>query len=553
MLIGNANRELRPFLLHVPISLITRTQRSGVLLEASAMSSTRLSGVLFRRTIRGGHASLAIVVTSLAEDGERARSPPKEERMVLVIVRLGGAEWSAQGDDGKERAARLRSDVRRMCKLGHELEFEGRFDGGSTSSREAGGAPPMTDWRAWENFIVDYHLPASPSDESNVRVRRELAWDAARCQRTRAKYFAAPPAKQPSKARAKAATSVESDAARSVDRQSRQKDEAARSAARHHGGGIGKRRQGEIVADFLLWMLSTAGLRGGDDTGSEAAEDGVHDDEGTPQEPQPRRRLFMERWVPLPSSVAARATRAKGYAGEVEVKDEAGRDSITRTDAVGKKGAARPSQDTAHDSDLPPSLAGGVVDAAGGAGHVSLALALRGVRSTVVDPRRTVGQLPGRDRKALRKAGVPPFAAYRAWFGSRPPGVDGLFREGAATYTGMDGRSATDPTLLPVCSMCSEDRLLADCAALVALHPDEATGAIVETAVEHEIPFLVVPCCVFSRLFPERRRAPGGGDGGPPVRTYDDLLDWLVARHPAIRTTRLPFDGANVAVWATFK
>jgi len=36
------------------------------------------------------------------------------------------------------------------------------------------------------------------------------------------------------------------------------------------------------------------------------------------------------------------------------------------------------------------------------------------------------------------------------------------------------------------------------------------------------------------------------------VSTYLDLIDWLVAKHPSIRVTRLPFDGANLAVWSTF-
>jgi len=85
-------------------------------------------------------------------------------------------------------------------------------------------------------------------------------------------------------------------------------------------------------------------------------------------------------------------------------------------------------------------------------------------------------------------------------------------------------------------------------------------GSIVETAVENEIPFVVVPCCVFSRLFPDRVKPLGEYDtaeitdgGSNVVSTYHDLIDWLVAKHPSIRVTRLPFDGANLAVWSTFK
>ena len=71
-----------------------------------------------------------------------------------------------------------------------------------------------------------------------------------------------------------------------------------------------------------------------------------------------------------------------------------------------------------------------VLDVAGGAGHVSLALTLRNVKSTVIDPRSTIGSLPGRDRKLLKKSKKPMFDTYRAWFGSRPDGVDTFFREG---------------------------------------------------------------------------------------------------------------------------
>merc|ERR1711862_996448 len=147
---------------------------------------------------------------------------------------------------------------------------------------------------------------------------------------------------------------------------------------------------------------------------------------------------------------------------------------------------------------------------------------------------------------------------YRAWFGKRPDGVDSLFREGVDSndvkddvFAKMGGTLAEDPTKLPICSMCSEDNLLSRCDAIVALHPDEATGDIVECAVENRIPFVAVPCCVFSRLFPERFRPDvKKGDVNSLVSTYSDLLDWLVAKDPSIRVTQLPFEGANLAVWS---
>jgi hypothetical protein len=93
----------------------------------------------------------------------------------------------------------------------------------------------------------------------------------------------------------------------------------------------------------------------------------------------------------------------------------------------------------------------------------------------------------------LKKSKKKTFRTFRAWFGSRPEGIDSFFREGCKDYftnTSADGKN--DSQVIPVCSMHSEDELLANCTAIVALHPDEATGIIVETAVKHRIPFVVV-------------------------------------------------------------
>ena len=99
------------------------------------------------------------------------------------------------------------------------------------------------------------------------------------------------------------------------------------------------------------------------------------------------------------------------------------------------------------------SSGSGVVDAAGGSGFVSLALSFRGVKSTVVDARESVGCLPRRDRKALRKAArrrpgeVVKFNVLRAWFGEKPAGADLEFDGGQ------------DDVRIPVCSSDSDDGL----------------------------------------------------------------------------------------------
>ena len=178
----------------------------------------------------------------------------------------------------------------------------------------------------------------------------------------------------------------------------------------------------------------------------------------------------------------------------------------------------------------------GVLDVAGGSGHVSMTLGMNGIKSTIVDPRENVGRLPGRDRKIWNRAmkGLTTcqpvqFESYRAWFGI-PPDV-----------------RYDEQKSLPVCD--EQDAMLAQCSAILALHPDEATDAVVDLAVKQQIPFFIVPCCVFFRLF-HHRRMPGSSQ---PVSTYNELLDYLQAKHISIKRVELPFEGANILLWSSFK
>jgi hypothetical protein len=261
----------------------------------------------------------------------------------------------------------------------------------------------------------------------------------------------------------------------------------------------------------------------------------------------------------------------------------------------------------------------GVLDIAGGSGHVSMALGLRGIQSTVVDARSSVGKLPQRDRKlwnqrlkaeqhtttrttrtkhqrdedqssthfsivggpgvpnrnddqpntlasgtheeerptipysrrnptvmVCQPVGVVPFRTHRAWFGSKPSGVDATFRhpdeDSLPVVGGIPPPGGGDDAAIT-----SSMLLLEGASALVALHPDEATGEVVLQAVRRRIPFCVVPCCVFARLFPDRQTT-----DGRPVSTYEDLLDYLQEQDPSIRLTKLSFEGRNIALWSTF-
>lgn len=69
----------------------------------------------------------------------------------------------------------------------------------------------------------------------------------------------------------------------------------------------------------------------------------------------------------------------------------------------------------------------------------------------------------------------------------------------------------------------------------VGFHPDEATEAIIDLAIHQKVPFMIVPCCVFPKLFKHRRL------NGESVSTYKDFINYLRNKHPGIRMGILPF------------
>jgi hypothetical protein len=87
-------------------------------------------------------------------------------------------------------------------------------------------------------------------------------------------------------------------------------------------------------------------------------------------------------------------------------------------------------------------------------------------------------------------------------------------------------------------------RAVTHCGVLLAMHPDQATGAVLETALALHKPFAIVPCCVFSRLFPHRRTP-----SGDAVCSYEELCDWIQAQSADIRRDVLPFHGRNVVLY----
>ena len=88
-------------------------------------------------------------------------------------------------------------------------------------------------------------------------------------------------------------------------------------------------------------------------------------------------------------------------------------------------------------------------------------------------------------------------------------------------------------------------KVVRTCSVVVGLHPDQAAEHLVRFALENRKPFAVVPCCVYSKDFPQRRFA----DGKTQVRTYQHLLQYLCSLHPNIKQVDLPFEGKNVCLY----
>jgi len=170
---------------------------------------------------------------------------------------------------------------------------------------------------------------------------------------------------------------------------------------------------------------------------------------------------------------------------------------------------------------------GGVLDVAGGRGELAFELTLGfGIPVTVVDPRPLKLSRP--QFKRLKKVGLDGEAA-KVWLHDRIPNFQALLNE---EFLEND----------------EQRRRLETATVIVGLHPDEATGAICEFALRHSRPFAVVPCCVFSDLFPDRRVQ--GEYGEHTVRTHEDLCQWLLAQGQQIEECFLNFEGKNRVIFS---
>lgn len=157
----------------------------------------------------------------------------------------------------------------------------------------------------------------------------------------------------------------------------------------------------------------------------------------------------------------------------------------------------------------------GVLDIAGGNGKLSTALTKLGVQScTIIDPQPMI--------KSQGQINVI----------AKPLVGDG---SDLIAPVSSDDEAAKIATIVKGASL------------VVGLHPDQATEAAMDLALQLQIPFAILPCCVMSRLFPDRK-----GRNGEPVRTVYQLCRYLMAKEQisnSIQVDYLPFMGRNKVLY----
>jgi hypothetical protein len=143
-----------------------------------------------------------------------------------------------------------------------------------------------------------------------------------------------------------------------------------------------------------------------------------------------------------------------------------------------------------------------VFDIAGGKGYLSFELhCVNRIPSTLIEPRGPL-QLHRRKRKQMRRI---------------------LQKEGD-TILSPDFKH-----IMQFYDQTTWDRNesnIADCSIIVGMHPDEATDAILKISLAMNKPFAVVPCCVFTKIYPDRKL------NGKLVTTYK--VDISLSNQPGI-------------------
>ncbi len=163
---------------------------------------------------------------------------------------------------------------------------------------------------------------------------------------------------------------------------------------------------------------------------------------------------------------------------------------------------------------------GHVLDVAGGRGDLAFELALNhDVECIVIDPRDATTdkiRLKKYQRSKLKKAGK---------------AEESLFINMREEFNDQ---------------FCTTNReILRKTTLVVGLHPDQATEPLVDVCLSQNLPFAVIPCCVFAHENPNRRLA-----SGENPTTYESFCDFLMEKSRKISYDHLGFRGRNKVLYS---
>ena len=156
---------------------------------------------------------------------------------------------------------------------------------------------------------------------------------------------------------------------------------------------------------------------------------------------------------------------------------------------------------------------GHILDIAGGKGDLAFELALKyDLQCIVIDPRGVAFQSKRKyQRKMLKKKKATASSLYQS--------MEEEFNRGFFE---------------------KHEELSNKISLVLGLHPDQATEPLIDTALAFDLPFAVIPCCVFAHENPHRML----GNGEKP-NTYELFCDFLAEKNPNIATDNLSFRGRN--------
>ena len=162
---------------------------------------------------------------------------------------------------------------------------------------------------------------------------------------------------------------------------------------------------------------------------------------------------------------------------------------------------------------------GHILDIAGGKGDLAFELAFKhDLKCVVIDPRGVAHQSKRKyQRKMMKKKKATAIGLY-----------DSLNEEFNGEFFQKHPKFLNSVSLV------------------IGLHPDQATEPLVDTALAFEIPFAVIPCCVFSHENPQRKLK-----NGDNPNTYELFCDFLSEKNSDISTDSLSFRGRNKVLFKT--